>query len=236
MQLQLQQNDELLRLLSEGTSIDTDNTSLPLSQEMLQQFLGCAATGFLGFVLVVGTGGTPRPQIHPTTVPRIIVSAPREESRGARLGSLSIRQMLICIRDFFNFSVSDLARLLLVERPTIYSWLSGSTAPQRANLVRLSTFFEIAEDVREQLSQTLTDGPRLTRANRELALEALGTHMEQPKIATNRLYAMFVSDRDFHLARTNRPSLRDIANRHGMGKETPGDERAFERETLFQRG
>ena len=48
------------------------------------------------------------------------------------------------IRTAFGLNVADTARVLLVERPTVYSWLSGRSLPQEANLRRLSTIGRLA--------------------------------------------------------------------------------------------
>lgn len=62
----------------------------------------------------------------------------------------SFSDLLVELRASFGLSVSDLARILLVERPTIYSWLRGENEPRQVNRDRVSDIWSICEPWRNR--------------------------------------------------------------------------------------
>lgn len=55
------------------------------------------------------------------------------------------RQQLHVIKDSMQIAVADMARFLLVERPSVYQWLSGSQ-PRRRNQERINALEALARD------------------------------------------------------------------------------------------
>jgi transcriptional regulator with XRE-family HTH domain len=56
----------------------------------------------------------------------------------------SAAEQLTVIRHYLSLSVSDLARVAGVQRPTIYSWLQSVTVPRRESLERLALLERVA--------------------------------------------------------------------------------------------
>lgn len=56
----------------------------------------------------------------------------------------SAAEQLTFIRHYLSLSISDLARVVGVQRPTIYSWLQNQTAPRRESLERLAMLERVA--------------------------------------------------------------------------------------------
>lgn len=50
---------------------------------------------------------------------------------------LDIPSQLSLIKDSFSLSITDMSKILMVERPTIYSWLNGGP-PREANQTRIN--------------------------------------------------------------------------------------------------
>lgn len=57
---------------------------------------------------------------------------------------LDVPNQLSLIKDSFSLSITDLSKVLLVERPTVYSWLDG-IPPRDANQVRINSLKKAAE-------------------------------------------------------------------------------------------
>lgn len=56
----------------------------------------------------------------------------------------SAEEMVALIRSAFGFSIVDMAKILRVQRPTVYEWLSGNK-PQEQNFKRLTAVFDLAK-------------------------------------------------------------------------------------------
>jgi len=57
----------------------------------------------------------------------------------------SSSELVNSIRSAFKLSITDLAAILGVERPTVYSWLKDSATPSVANDRRLQSVFVLAD-------------------------------------------------------------------------------------------
>jgi len=93
--------------------------------------------------LRVGTGGqlTEAVFIYPPRTGDLLVSFSEAETRESPLESPAER--IAIIRAALSLNIRELARVLLVERPTVYSWISGAQ-PRRDNAERLRILAELA--------------------------------------------------------------------------------------------
>lgn len=57
---------------------------------------------------------------------------------------LDIPSQLSLIKDSFSLNITDMSKVLMVERPTVYSWLNGSP-PREANQTRINFLTDAAE-------------------------------------------------------------------------------------------
>ena len=109
-----------------GSEYAVTGPSIRLSSPLHQT---SALLAFLG--LVAGTGSTFGPSavydIQRTSNVSYHVSLP-SSVRGVFLG---IREKLVATRHYFGLSVTDLARVLRVGRPTVYSWIREQSLPSR---------------------------------------------------------------------------------------------------------
>lgn len=60
---------------------------------------------------------------------------------------VSADQQLVYVRDVLAISITDLAELLGVARPTIYAWMQGAAAPRDEHLLRLQQVEQQAREV-----------------------------------------------------------------------------------------
>ncbi|MGA3081503.1 MAG: hypothetical protein ABSD44_08995 [Terracidiphilus sp.] len=79
--------------------------------------------------------------------PRLEIRATHAEEKLTEAG-----KEIALIRYYFSLTTTDLSRILLVERPTVYAWLDGKSEPNRENRGRIRKLFNIAFRWREKSS------------------------------------------------------------------------------------
>ena len=65
------------------------------------------------------------------------------------------QEQMASIRRFFSLNISDMARVLRVERPTVYSWLTGEASPRSANLERIGKIYSLAREWRSMSTKPI---------------------------------------------------------------------------------
>jgi transcriptional regulator with XRE-family HTH domain len=122
-------------------------------------------------MLVVGTGGSAHARMinpgpsGPIAIPIILVADGNIDSD--RL--LDTHEKLAGIRRYLSMSVTDMAKVLHVRRPTIYAWLRNEPSLRAEHMRRLEAIYKNArawraissKPVGEFLSRPLTPGPTL---------------------------------------------------------------------------
>lgn len=95
---------------------------------------------------VQGTGGATVLPDHSVTGLRteFAIEAPNPSS-GERK-PIGVPIQLVTIRQELSLSVTDLARALQVERPTIYAWMRGQARPHQSNLKKINYLMDLAEE------------------------------------------------------------------------------------------
>lgn len=101
---------------------------------------GIARDGTILPAYPIGTGGAATKR-HVVAIWRAI-TAPFEATT-ADISVRSAAEQLELIRHYLSLSVSDLARIVGVKRPTIYAWLQNG-APRRESLERLAMMERVA--------------------------------------------------------------------------------------------
>ena len=128
------------------------------SDDVLALDQGSGGTGFyIVFVAHVGPSSTS------TTS-----DSPRKSQSFASASSIkpSVTQMLIDIRSSFGIGMSQLAKFLRVERPTVYAWLQSRNTPRFDNKKRIESVWDVAKEWASNglpahstaLDQVLADG------------------------------------------------------------------------------
>ncbi len=112
------------------------------------------ACGAVVISMVVGTGGTASGATvswipHDSLGYRVTCTSLTPQSPSVLLDT---RERTTGLRRYFSLNISDLARVLHVERPTVYAWLKGSSAPHPGNLKRLERIYRLARDWRARSS------------------------------------------------------------------------------------
>ena len=82
-------------------------------------------------------------------------------------------EMLGIIRAAFSLTVTELAQVLRVQRPAVYSWLAGDAEPREQNLRRLISLTTLAEHWMDVADAPLGAGRRLPGPDGRTPLEIL---------------------------------------------------------------
>ncbi len=184
--------------------------TLPWKQTLLTTFLSAG--------VLVGTGGIANANIIPLPYdsPTCLVWFTHQTShRPSQL--IDTGERLAALRRYFSLNITDLAKVLRVERPTIYSWLQGNSAPHPGNLKRLEKIYQLSRDWRtlsatpvgKYVHQPFEDGCSL--------LDYLSA--EEPnemaiRYAFNSIKSQHAQDKRISTAR--RRSVAEVAKLHGF--------------------
>jgi hypothetical protein len=193
-----------------------------------------AARALLVFTLSVGTGGYVTSAL---AMAQTKSSSPALEwptgalDADGDIATTSPSEQVMLIRRWLSLNVADTARVLQVQRPTIYAWTSGAAFPSQEHRQRIATVFKLAALWRER------------------SAEPVGQRLRQPVIAGRSLFEL-LSDATIDpaaIARavrlltesstTEQPrSAADIAKAHGFpARPERQQRRAIEHETRFRR-
>ena len=107
---------------------------------------GTVAIPFFPLDMVTGPAGPafmPRASLLPTGMWHPIADY-IQASPAHKIGSIW-QQQLARIKDDLKITITDLARFLLVERPSVYQWFAY-TEPRKRNLVRINALADLAMD------------------------------------------------------------------------------------------
>jgi len=128
----------------------------------------------LGIGFVLGTGGVTAAFSAPITssAPAFVVS-PRPLKASRQFEVRSPAEQIIAIRSLLGLNVLELATILRVQRPTIYSWQSGTATPHYENGSRLRHIYELAQRWNRMCSEPIGDWVRKPLDESGLTLVAL---------------------------------------------------------------
>ncbi|UFP94872.1 helix-turn-helix domain-containing protein [Gloeobacter morelensis] len=118
------------------------------------------------------------------------------------------------VRAALSLNIKELAAILRVQRPTVYSWIEGEAEPQTENARRLNALFELA------------------RSWSGLAAQPLGEDVRRPHFQEGRSFAELLSEGDL-----NDPSLREkLRELEAAQRARTTRKKKSLRETLAEKG
>jgi hypothetical protein len=175
--------------------------ALPLGNWLLGHTCGDAAR--LMVIACDGSGST----LRATNSPVDTVSAPAREPAEA----------LSALQSTFGLSITALASVLRVERPTIYSWLQATRIPTSANRERLEKLADLADHWLSLSGGAPLDGLRDEAISGKSLLELLCEEHLRTFAAESAMRELWkrAADRS-----ERRPTLREIARSRGISKDS----------------
>jgi hypothetical protein len=73
----------------------------------------------------------------------------------ATITPIDLGRQLAFARHYLSLNTTDLSRILLVERPTVYAWLDGKWDPKQENKGRIRKLYQVARNWHEKLKQPI---------------------------------------------------------------------------------
>jgi transcriptional regulator with XRE-family HTH domain len=89
---------------------------------------------------------------------------------------LTLQETLAAIQHYFSLNIKELAQILGVSRPTIYSWLRAEQEPQATNLARIAELHS------------------LTRLWQKISIRPIGAPVRTPVVGERSLLQLFAED------------------------------------------
>lgn len=170
-------------------------------------------TAFLSTGMCVGTGGIANacvmPIPHESPTYHISFVQPRRVSQ-----LVDTSERLAALRRYFSLNITDLAKVLRVERPTIYSWLQENAAPHSGNLRRIEKIYQLARDWRAMSAAPVGKYVHQPLENSQSLLNYLSAE-ELNETAIQRAFALIKSQLTQD-KRTSRRSVAEVAQFHGF--------------------
>lgn len=178
-----------------------------------------AASSSVGSVLVAalliaGTGGFASPlastQILTGSVtPVYAVDHVQQESVDF---AANVQEKIAGIRHYLSLNTTELASVLQVKRPTVYSWTAGAASLHGKHRARLDQVYEIARDWRALSTRPLGEVMRERIAGGAALIDLLSAdHLDQVAISRALLRA-----REFQDQLTRRLTVKQVAKQAGV--------------------
>ena len=195
-----------------------------------------AARALLVFTLSVGTGGYVTPALA-LAMAQTKSSSPAMEWPTSTLdaegdiATTSPSEQVVLIRRWFSLNVADAARVLQVQRPTIYAWTSGRALPSHEHRQRIAAVYKLASLWREQSAEPVRQRLRQpVVAGRSLFELLSGATIDAAAVA--RAVRLLTE-----AGTTEQPrSAADVAKAHGFpARPEQHQRRSIEHETRFRR-
>jgi hypothetical protein len=124
------------------------------------------------------------------------------------------RDVIANLRSALSLNMSEVARVLRVERPTVYAWLRSDSVPQRSNSIRLARLNDVARRWQRGMTAPLGDAVRTAGTDGRSLVDLLATDPLPEEHIEQRL-AEAVRD-VMDAARPRIPPVRDAARRRGI--------------------
>jgi len=177
-------------------------------------FFGKWNNAFLAAVFLVGTGGVATPRnINYVPSGMLQVRIPREyDSHIDSDRMLDVQEKLAGIQRYLSMTVSDLAKVLRVGRPTVYSWLRDEASLRAEHAQRLEAIYKMAREWRAMSSRPI--GPFLNQpaTSGDTLLTLLSARMiDRPAVQSALSEIRAASSRT-----PRRPSVMDLAKKRGF--------------------
>jgi hypothetical protein len=151
----------------------------------------------------------------------------------AAVTPVDLGRQLVFVRHYLSLNTTDLSRILLVERPTVYAWLDGKWDPKQENKGRIRKLYQVARSWNEMSRQPI--GKLLRESvDGDVTLMDYLVRDTLEVAAINRILAVIRELVDRKVKSKRARSVREIAKQRGF-KPLPAaqeDER-FDQITRF---
>jgi hypothetical protein len=119
-----------------------------LYEEALESLIQATYRGTGGGLLWDGA----MQSVIPASGAYVVVQTPAREATlldPAAATPLDVSRQLAFVRHYLSLNTTDLSKILLVERPTVYAWLDGRWDPKQENKGRIRKLYQFARTWQE---------------------------------------------------------------------------------------
>jgi hypothetical protein len=172
----------------------------------------------------VGTGGDPNSTSEimqrVATVSGALIFTEFSEQSVLQTGQSELKltevgKQISLLRHYFSLSTTDLSRIFLVERPTIYSWMDGKFEPKQENRDRIREFYQLANRWRKKTRKSIG---KLLKERMEGSSSLMDYMVEESlnMAAINRILDSIYKQVQERTEKIRAQSVREIAKRSGF--------------------
>lgn len=140
-------------------------------------------------------------------------------------------QVLARVRSALSLTITELASILRVERPTIYAWLAQRAEPRPQNRRRLGRLLSIADVWANLSSEPLGDAVRWQDASGSTLVDILRRDDFDGAVARLTALASAASERQMTARESRLERLRVFAATHKLPQESSEGQEALDIET-----
>lgn len=144
-----------------------------------------------------------------------------------------VGRQLAFMRHYLSLNTTDMSKMLLVERPTVYAWLDGKWDPKQENKGRIRKLYQVARTWREMSKQPVGKLLREPVDGETSLMDYLVRHSLEVA-AINRVLEVLhgIAERQIKAKRVS--SVREIARQRGF-KPLPSaeEDQRFDQMTRF---
>ena len=137
--------------------------------------------------------------------------------------NLSVPTLVAGIRASLGLNVTETARVLGVERPTVYAWLANRSRPQRANWTRLIRLHDLALAWQYRSPLPIGDAMRLVDIDGKSIVDLLAQDPLPVGLIQERMRTAAEAASNLEGGGVRRPSVRESARRHGLSTSATED-------------
>jgi hypothetical protein len=177
-------------------------------------FFGKWNNAFLAAVFLVGTGGVATPRtINYVPSGMLQVRIPRGSDGNIDSDRmLDVQEKLAGIQRYLSMTVSDLAKVLRVGRPTVYSWLRDEASLRGEHTQRLEVIYKMAREWRAMSNRPVGSFLNQPATSGDTLLTLLSARMiDRPAVQSAFSEIRVASSRT-----PRRPNVMDLAKKRGF--------------------
>jgi DNA-binding transcriptional regulator YiaG len=150
------------------------------------------------------------------------------ESRNDSSAFPSHNEIIAAIRSSLSLQIKELAEILRVQRPTVYSWIKNEVEPSPTNRERLQYLYRIARKWKQLCNLPADSLIRSTGADGHSVLELLKADEVDQTAIIKRLEGLATQRRKMKReADEKRPKADSLAQSLGLGPDDISDQQEF---------
>ncbi|MEH1996980.1 hypothetical protein [Nostoc sp.] len=171
----------------------------------------------------VGTGGSMLASMRVSTsttggILYVLKSPLTIDNTSEKQPIYSIQCILSTIRSSLSLNMKEMAKILKVERPTVYAWIGGNSEPHPSNRNRLNEIFSVAKHWETLSALPVGNFVRQSYRNGKSVVDLLSEDvLDKKEILTYLELLAKAPNQGRNLQKAqSKPSVRELAAKHNL--------------------